>query len=300
MKRGKQGIPMRSADLHIHSSHSVDGDYPPEKLVSMVKAAGLAIMAVADHNVTTAVVPAQAAGRRAGIQVLSAVELDCAYDGLNLHLLGYGIDPVDHRYRELTESRLAAEQAITERRMDLVEDLGLALDRKAVMALAREGVVISEMMAEVALEDPANAGNPLLAPYRPGGARSDNPYVNFYWDFCAPGKPAHADIDHLPLAEAIDLVTDTGGFPVLAHPGQTLGGREDVLPLLAAAGVRGLEAFSSYHSPAQCLEWLERARALNLAVTCGSDFHGKNKPAVRLGGHGGNDMILSVPFLEHA
>lgn len=45
--------------------------------------------------------------------------------------------------------------------------------------MSRDGVVVGETIAEAALADDRNSENPLLAPYREGGERSDNPYVNF-------------------------------------------------------------------------------------------------------------------------
>lgn len=41
----------------------------------------------------------------------------------------------------------------------------------------------------------------------------------------------------------------------------------------------------SYHSREQALHYLEASEQKGLFVTCGSDFHGKNKPNIVLGGH---------------
>lgn len=53
-----------------------------------------------------------------------------------------------------------------------------------------------------------------------------------------------------------------------------------------ALGFDGVEAFSSYHSPEQAVAFYRQARARGLFVSCGSDYHGKTKPAVALGGYG--------------
>lgn len=277
---------MPHIDLHIHSCHSDDGDYTAEELVSMAKAAGICVMAIADHNTASAVQPAIEAGKPLGVEVIPAIELDCHYRGLPLHILGYRINHMDDRFRRLHESVVSREREASGRRVELVEKLGFKVDRTGVAALARNGVVTAEMIAEVLLADTAQHGHPLLQPYLPGGARADNPFVNFYWDVCANGKPAHVPVEFMSLADAIELITGTGGVPVLAHPGNNLRGREDALAELTDAGVRGVEAYSSYHSPEECRKWRALADGLGLFVTCGSDFHGKTKPAVELGGHG--------------
>jgi hypothetical protein len=71
--------------------------------------------------------------------------------------------------------------------------------------------------------------------------------------------------------------------PVLAHPGINV--REDgqLLEGIFAAGVQGLEVFSSYHRPAQIEYYKQAALAHGRLLTCGSDFHGKTKPSIQLG-----------------
>lgn len=285
---------MAGIDLHVHSAESGDGDVEPARLVAMARDAGVRVLAIADHNTTRAVGPALEAGRELGVTVVPAIEMDCQFGPLVLHLLGYGIRHGDPRYAELARSTDAQFRAASRRQIELVAERGIRVDAGAVMAKAKNGIVTGEMIAETALADPANAGNPLLAPYSSGGARSDNPFVNFYWDCCSPGKFAYVPIHFQSLAEAVSLIENTGGAPVLAHPGVNLGDDRAALSGLAAAGVRGVEAFSSYHSAEESLGWLGSAAALGLFATCGSDFHGKYKPPIKLGAHGGDDFETTI------
>ena len=87
---------------------------------------------------------------------------------------------------------------------------------------------------------------------------------------------------------------EAGGLPVLAHPGNNIHEDAALLQSIVRCGVAGLEAYSSYHTPAQTAFYLRQAEALGLAVTCGSDFHGKIKPAIRLGSaeSGGREAVL--------
>lgn len=276
---------MAHIDLHMHSNHSDDGEFAPERLVVMAREAGLDTVAVTDHNHASAVGAALAAGRELGVEVIPGIELSCRFNGFGLHVLGYYIDHEDARYQELTADLERREAEAGRRRLELVRGLGLHIDAEKIAATG-QSVITGELLAETALADPANAGNPLLSPYRAGGARSDNPFVNFYWDNCSEGKPAYAHVEHQPLASAVALIVDTGGVPVLAHPGANLKGREGLLADIAAVGVKGVEAYSSYHSPEQVVFWRGEAKRLGLFVTCGSDFHGKTKPAVKMGRHG--------------
>ena len=85
------------------------------------------------------------------------------------------------------------------------------------------------------------------------------------------------------MEEVADWIHGAGGLSVLAHPGANLKGREKELEELLALELDGIEVFSSYHSEAQEKYFLETAERLGKLVTCGSDFHGKTKPAVFLG-----------------
>ncbi len=110
--------------------------------------------------------------------------------------------------------------------------------------------------------------------------------MNFYWDFYAQGKPCYAPMEYPALREAVDRIHQSGGKAVLAHPGVNLKGKEDLLDSLLTEGLDGLETFSSYHRPEQAVFYYDKAKDCGLFATCGSDFHGKTKPAVKLGGYG--------------
>jgi len=62
---------------------------------------------------------------------------------------------------------------------------------------------------------------------------------------------------------------------------------------LKELGLRGVEAYYSEHNQSFTDFLLSQTRRLGLLVTGGSDFHGKNKPDIKLGRGFGN---LRVPF----
>jgi predicted metal-dependent phosphoesterase TrpH len=88
------------------------------------------------------------------------------------------------------------------------------------------------------------------------------------------------------MTKAIALIDDMGVIPVLAHPGNNLKGRTDLLGSLVELGIRGIEAYSTYHTPSQNYYFFQKAQEYGLVITGGSDFHGKTKPSVFLGQYG--------------
>ena len=187
---------------------------------------------------------------------------------------------------ELERDLHAQRLAISEKVLDAVEGLGIYLDRQAIWDMASSGVVASVNIAKTALEDPRNDGNPLLAPYRPGGARSNAPYVNFGWDFCGQGGPAFVPMVLMPFSQAVRIIQEHGGAAVLAHPGANMKQNREITEDLIAQGIDGIEAYCSYHDGDTAAFYAAIAEENGLLATIGSDYHGRAKPHIRLGQYG--------------
>lgn len=275
---------MSYVDLHMHSSYSDDGEFSPKELVELCLEKGIKYFSIADHNSTKGIAEAKEYCKDKDITIIPAIELDCTIDGVNLHLLGYGIDYKSDDFEEIEENIIAQEQVASKERMRLVRELGIDFEDSVIDGLSKNGVVNGEMICEAAMIFDKNKENPLLKPYYKGGLRSDNPYVNFYWDYCSQGKPAYAEVKFISLQEAIKVIEDNGGVPVLAHPGNNIKENKELLEKIIKAWVRGLEVYSSYHNERQTAFYKDFAINNNLITTCGSDFHGKTKPSISIGG----------------
>ena len=273
---------MNTIDLHMHSIYSDDGVYTPTELMKMCKDAGLQIVAIADHNSTKAIPEARNAAEKLKLTYIPAIELDCTIHGVDLHVLGYGIDENNQALLDNAEYVKKQAQNVGKEQIEKVKALGFYIDEDACYALSHEGVITGEIIAEVALQDERN--HPLMKEYLPGGSRSDNPFVNFYWDYCAQSKPAYVPIHYISLKEAVDMIHAAGGIAVLAHPGNNTKENLSLIDAIFAYDVKGMEVYSSYHSPEQIAVYKDYAEQHYLMITMGSDFHGKTKPSIALGG----------------
>lgn len=267
----------------MHTTISNDGTYSPETIIQMCHEAGLEIVALADHNSTKAFRIAKPIADAYGMKLIPAVELDCHIDGINLHVLGYGINPNHPTFDAYEEEILTQERNSSQFVVNKIRELGIHLEDEALNRVQIHGVITGEMIAEVALEDSKNDNNELLVPYREGGSRSQNPLVNFYWDYCAQGKVAYYPIQFRTIDEIIQMINDAGGFAVLAHPGNNIKTNVDVFKKIIDKGVIGVEVYSSYHSPEVMEHYHALALEHDLIMTLGSDFHGKTKPSIHLG-----------------
>ena len=279
-----------SIDLHIHSMFSDDAHYSPTELARQCKDAGIKVMSITDHNSARGNSEAKKEARRLGIKCISGIEIDCAFMGKNLHLLGYGIDEGSPDFAVHEDSHLSNERIASRERLVLTRKLGFDITAEELNAVSNiddgTGNWTGEVFAEVLLEKEEYRGHELLKPYRKNGNRSDNPYVNFYWDYYSQGKPCYVRIDFKSLDEAIALIKKNGGKAVLAHPAQNLKGQLELFDEIAKCGIDGVEVFCSYHDEAAAKYFYEKALEYSLLITCGSDYHGKTKPSVKLGNTG--------------
>ena len=279
-------------DLHMHSNYSDDGTYSPLELVEQCADNGIQIMSITDHNCVTANKEAEKTANEHGIHYISGIEIDCVYEEANFHMLGYGIDYQSSDFSRIEENIRSQIEDASLIMLAKTRELGFEVTAEEMMKLSQgsrwPNSWTGEMFAEVLLSKPEYLNHPMLLPYREGGSRADNAPVNFYWDFYSQGKPCHAGIKIPNMQTIIDIIHQNHGLAVLAHPCVNLIGKESLLDGIITLGIDGIEAFSSYHTPEQALERLDQTRKYGLFYTCGSDFHGKTKPSISLGGHGCN------------
>jgi predicted metal-dependent phosphoesterase TrpH len=236
-------------------------------LVAEAKAAGLDVVALTDHDTTAGWADA-AAALPAGLSLVRGTELSCSRGGISLHLLAYLFDPAEPEFAaaraRLRESRIGrAEQMVAMLAAD-----GHPVTWEQVQALAGGTVgrphVAQALMAHGLVGSITDAFSPDWI-----GTRGR------YW-------VAKSELD---VVDGVRLVTGAGGVAVFAHPAASKRGRtvgDDVIAVMAEAGLAGLEVDHVDHDDDARRHLRGLAAELDLLTTGSSDFHGDNK-AVRLG-----------------
>ncbi|MFN2431493.1 MAG: PHP domain-containing protein [Gemmatimonadota bacterium] len=248
-----------TVDLHAHTTAS-DGVLRPAQLVDHARAVGLAAVAVTDHDTTAGLPEALAAARGTELEVVPGVEISTSHGGVEVHLLGYFVDPefpdLARRLASRRDDREERARAMVHR---LVE-LGVPIDYEDVAREAGEGAV----------------GRPHVAAalVARGWARDKQ---DAFDRWLADGRPAALPKPLYPLADAIALLLEHGAVPVLAHPG--LLRPPELLPEILELGILGLEVFYPKHAPDQVARLRALAEGRGLVATGGSDFHSPAQPA---------------------
>jgi len=273
-------------DLHIHTTASADGQYGPEKIINMAFTIGITALAFADHNTVKNVKAGRSLCREAKIDFIEAIEFNSDFNGKDIHLLGYGVNPDDPRFLEwLDEIKEGQIRKCKEWARNLRElGVNIRYDEAALITPGRLPTGSNFLNAIARRKE--NLAHPLIAPYLPGGDKYENGYVDFYFDVLAQG-PARSTITFQTTQQVIARLKELGALPVLAHPVEI---SRNALEIFIDAGLGGIEAASSYHDKKITADFIDLAREYDLIITAGSDFHGpKFKKNVLLGGITPND-----------
>ena len=255
-------------DLHIHTTAS-DGTMTPEQVVAHAKAAGLTAIAITDHDTVSGVIPARQAGETLGVKVVPGVEISVDYGGRDIHILGYDIQPDCPVLAETLNWSVIQRRARNERMLLLIQQDGIAVTMEE-LEQAYPGVPI---------------GRPHLARVLMDWGRADS-VQDAFSRWLNRGCPYYLPRVKLSMARAVEGIRRSGGVAVLAHPRQYRYSPEELHRLVQTgveAGIRGLEVYYTGYTLQQQESLLALAEEFGLFVTGGSDFHGDNKPDIRLG-----------------
>ncbi len=253
-------------DLHIHTLAS-DGTWTPAETVAAVRAAGIGLFAVTDHDSAASVAEACRLAAEAGLGFLAGVEISTTLAGHLFHILGYGIDPENPALGRI----LAANTALMEE-----------VDHDSIRKLVAAGLPVDYGEFCAYEHDPRRGGWKSLAYLIDKGLCTG--VADFFADlFTAERGIVFPAFPH--PAKAIAAIKAAGGVPVLAHPGSDFHGPalEDTLNMFAAQAIEGVECFHLCHDAAttrRAVEWCDRQ---GLLITGGSDCHGGFVPGRRLG-----------------
>ena len=257
------------ADLHTHSTAS-DGSIEPGRLAALAREAGLAAIALTDHDTVAGLSAFLKGTNDCGITGVAGIEISSRWDFPNeVHILGYFVDHTDQEFC---------------RRLKLLQDARNERNRKMIKLLHEQGVDVG--MQEWENEAPGHIiGRLHLAKVLVRkGICSD--VREAFKRFIGRDGSAYLPKERLTSVEAVRFLRESGAAPVLAHPGLLNLNSEELrsfLIVLKENGLIGVECFHSDHDSRVSRRFQELAVRLQLVVTGGSDFHGSQKRNVTLG-----------------
>lgn len=249
------------SDFHIHTYFS-DGVFSPEKIVDTAIDVGLEVIALTDHDNVLAYDVAQDYIKKQNkkLEVIKGVEINTLYKNYEVHILGYLMDTDNSDFKTLLKTQQNA-------RVEQVHSIIDLLSRKENIKIKFDD--IKKQVAEG-----GSIGRPHIAKAitNAGGTTS---VIEAYSKYIHDESPVYVRRKTVTPQDAVEIIYDAGGIPVIAHP-HDIDIAEELIKELMTYGLRGIEAYHRKHSPA-CVEYFSSmAENLGLIVTGGSDFHSPN------------------------
>ncbi len=276
-------------DLHTHSTRS-DGKESPTEVFEHASAAGVNVLALTDHDTTSGWAEAAVAASRLGLGFVPGIEVTTRAKVtrnqrshfISVHMLAYLPDPNHAALAQILGDSVSTRET---RAMAMVE------------LLAKDFDITWELVLEQ-LDEGATIGRPALADALVQLGVVSNRTEAFETILSKHGG-YYLPTETVDVFDAIDLIREAGGVPIIAHP---LGGARDNLDRgdlphehfdqLIEAGLAGFEV---YHRevPQVAREWLlSLAQKHDLIVTGSSDYHGLHGKPNRLGENVTNPEML--------
>ena len=268
-------------DLHLHTTAS-DGRLSPRELVRLVADRGLKQISISDHDTTEGLAEAfQEAEEHTDLRIIPGIELSTDIPGDEIHMLGYFIQYHEAPFQEILRR---FRRGRVDRAREMVEKLvamGIQLEWERVQEIAGDGAVGRPHIA-LALVEKGYCKEPKDA----------------FPEYLGRNGVAYVERTKLTPAEAIRMLLEVGGVPVLAHPGY-LSDLEARVPELRAAGLLGMEVYYAKFAPDK-VEYLKGLATEHDLIPCGgSDFHGLGNTDEALPGSMG-PPLSTVERLEEA
>ncbi|HUV56403.1 MAG TPA: PHP domain-containing protein [Dehalococcoidales bacterium] len=247
---------MSKVDIHIHSTAS-DGRLTPEEVVRKSAEIGLTVIALCDHDTVDGIAPALTAARAfPWLKVIPGIEVSTDVIDGEAHILGYFIDYTDPKLLVRLEGMRNSRRGRAQKMVAKLGNLGIKIEWQRVQEIAGSG----------------SMGRPHIAQ-----AMLEKGYISSikeaFTDYISRDGPAYAEREKITPAEAVDMILQAKGLPVLAHP-LTTNDPETMIIELKQAGLIGIEAYYDDYTADEVGRLAGLANKHNVIATGGSDYHG--------------------------
>ena len=235
------------------------------------QAAGLAAVALTDHDTLAGVPEALAAGDHCGVRVVAGCEFSAAAPWGEMHVLGYLL-PARSTELEMFLERCRADRVRRAQEMVVrLQRLGVDLSFESVLRESGGGAVGRPHVARAIV--------------RQGGATSPN---DAFDRFIGRGRPAFVEKTLPTFGVVAEVVHAAGGVVSVAHLKER--GTRTVVERLKGEGLDAVESRHPSHDPDIRARLTDLALELGLLRTGGSDWHGDPAPGVTHGAMGSQQV----------
>lgn len=260
-------------DLHIHTNCS-DGALTPKEVVDLAYKNNVKTIAIADHDTIDAYADTLFVyAKKRGIKIIPAVEISTKGEKCGFHVLGYNININDKKFKDELKRIRNIRHDYLKKVSDKLIELGYFINYEK---LSQIETVTKAHIADDVINNEKNK-NKLVDIF--GYIPSKGEFIETIMN---EGCPAYVKKNTVTPIEAANIIRQSGGKVVLAHPVaykyEDNLTEEDVLKVIKEIKADGIESNYIYIDKNgkkinEINNWNKFAMDNNLKITIGSDFH---------------------------
>ena len=273
---------MKRIDLHTHSTAS-DGSCTPTEVMEAAVNAGLAAVALTDHDTMQGVPEAMEAAEKLDIECIPGIELSAVYGDREVHIVGLFLDPRNSVLAKRLDSFRQIRKQRNLRMIEKMQAAGVDITMEKVRDLEGAAVITRANLARYLVHV--------------GYAVAIKEVFDKYQ---SPGLPFYVPKTGVTPEDAVRAIRDGGGTAIVAHPllyDFTPAQLDTCIELLKNYGLQGIETYYSTYSPADERNMKRLADRHGLLWSGGSDFHGSVKPHIQIG-KGMGHLVIPYDILD--
>lgn len=277
-------------DMHTHTNFS-DGELSPQELIRLAIDKNIGILAITDHNTIDGL---KTINRNnidivnSGINIINGIEFSIKREKGQMHILGYDFDlnnkNLNDKLHELKENSLHSVLSVMEQ---IKRDYGIRFSYEDIKDLINSN---------------HNLGRPDLAKlcikygYASSVKEAFDKYLSPAYEITRQSN------NGISYPECLNLISNSNGISVLAHPKSLELEKKEFLILLKdliKCGLKGIEVYHSSHTIDEMDFYLKVANEYNLLISGGSDYHGSIvKPDIEIGRGKNNLKIKNLSLVN--
>lgn len=271
-------------DLHIHTKYS-DGTSEVLEILKMAEEKQLEYISITDHNSCIAYKELENIDIKKYYsgKIITGVELNTSINGINIELLGYGID-TKYIQEKLKTMYITAKERNEIEKDQLIQrcnNLKIELEDPEMKYFDEQ---IHKYYSTYLLEQIKK--NPINKKYFLSQESWEDAMKFYRKEMCNEKSEFYIDNTKLypSIEEVIKLIKQANGLVFVPHI-YIYGEKSEIVfkNIINNYKVDGFECFHSKFTKEQSQEILKYAKENNYYISGGSDYHGKVKPEIKIG-----------------
>jgi predicted metal-dependent phosphoesterase TrpH len=274
-------------DLHTHTNIS-DGASTPKKLIEDAVVQNVKAIALTDHDNIAGIKEAAKYAKENNIDFLNGIEISSSYkDGRILHILGLGIDIENEEFLEdFYNMKKARENGI----------------KGILMEISKKGINIS---IDELREDSLSEYLDRYDIYRYFIKNNLCQSAQEIWDRFLDPIP-YNEGELIKVEDSLEIIKKAGGVSFLAHYNKSIGfgginnhETEKEIKNLIDLGLDGIEKYYPSYTKEDHIFLDYIINKYKLIYSGGTDYHGKNRPEIKIGSGKNNNLFIPYSIYEN-